>query len=241
MQLSAFGRSKIRGVLIALALLCVVKAWKGLWRWYHERRRQQSFCDPIFGKGTKQLVYSPQRIAQLWEDFLDGLGFSRSSPIRQHVRQLFEREDLEEQLQGLFDALAGGQPALDKGSFLNFSSKIRGQVHVLMHKNTEIALLPPSVEDAQWIQQRFDAVFPPEAPLDRNAFPGVAKLVLLRRVVRTLIECVGIEELKEGMKAPLVVDIAVELQPGEPPFHLRTVAPSSAPGRSGERLDLIAE
>lgn len=25
------------------------------------------------------------------------------------------------------------------------------------------------------------------------------------------------------MKAPLVVDIAVELQPGEPPFHLRTV------------------
>lgn len=83
--------------------------------WYHERRRQQSFCDPIFGKGRKQLVYSPQRVAQLWEeptsdqrfgkktqrnrtnledplgptwsreDFLDGLGFSRSSPIRQHV------------------------------------------------------------------------------------------------------------------------------------------------------------
>lgn len=32
------------------------------------------------------------------------------------------------------------------------------------------------IEDAQWIQQRFDAVFPPEAPLDRNAFPGVAKV-----------------------------------------------------------------
>ena len=32
------------------------------------------------------------------------------------------------------------------------------------------------MEDAQWIQQRFDAVFPPEAPLDRNAFPGVAKV-----------------------------------------------------------------
>lgn len=30
-------------------------------------------------------------------------------------------------------------------------------------------------EDSQWIQQSFDAVFPPEAPLDRNAFPGVAK------------------------------------------------------------------
>ena len=30
-------------------------------------------------------------------------------------------------------------------------------------------------QDSQWIQQSFDAVFPPEAPLDRNAFPGVAK------------------------------------------------------------------
>ena len=35
------------------------------------------------------------------EDFLDGLGFLRSSPIRQHVRQLFGREDLEEQLRGM--------------------------------------------------------------------------------------------------------------------------------------------
>lgn len=206
--------------------------------WYQERKRQRSLCDPTFGKAG--IVYSPERIAESWEDFLDALGFLRSSPIRQHVRQLFSREDLEEQLQGLFDALSGGQPALDKGSFLNFSSKIRGQVHVLLDMKTKIALLPPTVEDSQWIQQSFDAVFPPEAPLDRNAFPGVAKLVLLRRVVRTLIEYVGIEELKGGMAAPLVVDIAVELQTGQP-FHLRTVAPSSAPSRSGERLDLIAE
>ncbi|CAK9075954.1 unnamed protein product [Durusdinium trenchii] len=130
----------------------------------------QSLCDPTFGKA----VYNPRRIAESWEDFLDALGF-QSSPIRQHVRQLFNREDLEEQLQGLFDALSGGLPALDKGGFLNFSSNIRGQVHVLMDMKTKISLLPPTAEDSQWIQQNFDAVFPAEEPLDRAAFPGVAK------------------------------------------------------------------
>ncbi|CAK9075955.1 unnamed protein product, partial [Durusdinium trenchii] len=188
-----------------------------LLRWYQDRKRQQSLCDPTFGKA----VYNPRRIAESWEDFLDALGF-QSSPIRQHVRQLFNREDLEEQLQGLFDALSGGLPALDKGGFLNFSSNIRGQVHVLMDMKTKISLLPPTAEDSQWIQQNFDAVFPAEEPLDRAAFPGVAKLVLLRRVVRTLIEYVGIEELKGGMAAPLVVDIAVDLKNGKP-FHLHTV------------------
>ena len=40
----------------------------------------------------------------------------------------------------------------------------------------------PEIEDAQWIQRRFDAVFPPEAPLDRNAFPGVAKVPILNEI-----------------------------------------------------------
>ena len=40
----------------------------------------------------------------------------------------------------------------------------------------------PEIEDAKWIQQRFDAVFPPEAPLDRNAFPGVAKVPILNGI-----------------------------------------------------------
>lgn len=34
-----------------------------------------------------------------------------------------------------------------------------------------------ALQDSRWIHDSFDAVFPPEAPLDRNAFPGVAKAV----------------------------------------------------------------
>eukprot|EP00913_Durusdinium_trenchii_P025281 g23733.t1 len=88
-------------------------------------------------------------------DFLDALGF-QSSPIRQHVRQLFNREDLEEQLQGLFDALSGGLPALDKGGFLNFSSNIRGQVHVLMDMKTKISTsMQFSLQKSLWTAQPF--------------------------------------------------------------------------------------
>ncbi|CAJ1355911.1 unnamed protein product [Effrenium voratum] len=206
-------------------------------RWFQEqRRRRKGITDPTFGR---RVVYDSERLVQSWENFLDSLGFPKASPIRQHVRQLFSREDLDEQFQGLYDALCNGS-VFGKGHFERFSRGIRGHVHVLLDKKTKISLLPPTSEDLRWISQGFEGAFE-ERPLDRQSFPSIAKLVLLRRVVRTLIEYVGIEQLKAGVAAPLVVDLAVEIA-GRAPFRLHTVAPCSAPSlKSGERLDLIAE
>ena len=57
-----------------------------------------TFCNAFCTRCASTL--QPFSAFQFFQDFLDALGFLRSSPIRQHVRQLFHREDLEEQLQG---------------------------------------------------------------------------------------------------------------------------------------------
>ena len=187
------------------------------------------------------VVYSYSRLSESWEDFLDAFKFPRGSPIRQHIRQLFTREDLDAQLQQLFEALCAGS-ALTRSHFERFSRGIQGHLHILTDKKTKIALLPPTQEDLQWIVQNFDSAFPDERPLSRQIFPDVAKLVLLRRVVRTLIEFVGVNQIQLGMAAPLVVDIAVDLGGQDPPFRIHTVAPCSRPSlESGERLNAISE
>ena len=109
-------------------------------------------------------------------------------------------------------------------------SRSAWQVHILLDQKTKINLLPPSLEDTQWIHGHFDSVFPKSKPLDRSAFPHVAKLVLLRRVVRTLIAYVGVEQLKDGMAAPLVVNVEVALPSGEA-FQLRTAPGPGVEGR----------
>lgn len=205
------------------------------------RARSVKFRDPTFG-AKLGLVYSHSRMDQLWEDFLDGLGFTPKSPIRQHVRQLFSREDLEVQFRRLFDALSHGNDRLTRGDFLRFSRGISGHVHVLLKSNTRVPLSTATVEDHEWIENRFDTVFPSERPLDRETFPSFAKLVLLRRVVRTLIVHIGLDQLQAGVAAPLVVDISVDLELGQAPFRLHTVAPSSQPNpTSGEIFPLISE
>eukprot|EP00931_Biecheleriopsis_adriatica_P118610 TRINITY_DN93971_c0_g1_i1.p1 TRINITY_DN93971_c0_g1~~TRINITY_DN93971_c0_g1_i1.p1 ORF type:complete len:292 (-),score=50.18 TRINITY_DN93971_c0_g1_i1:80-916(-) len=208
---------------------------------HRNAQRQATIADPTFG-GVLGLEYSRSRIEESWEDFLDALEFPKDSPIRGHVRKLFNRADLDEQLRGLFKALAAGAQSLSKGSFERFSRGIHGQVHVMLAKNTRVPLVAPTTEDVEWLAHSFDEVFPVDRPLDCETFSGVAKLVLLRRVVRTLMKSVGMEQLQEGTTAPIVVDVAVDLGGGLPPFRIHTVAPSSAPTlSSGERLDLIDE
>ncbi|CAE7811611.1 unnamed protein product, partial [Symbiodinium necroappetens] len=194
--------------------------------------------DPIFGT----VVYSYARLSESWEDFLDAFQFPKGSPIRQHIRQLFSREDLDAQFQRLFDVLCTGS-TMNRHDFEHFSRGIQGHLHILTDKKTKIALLSPTQEDLQWIAANFEKAFPEERPLNRQNFPDVAKLVLLRRVVRTLIEFVGIDHIQGGMAAPLVVDIAVNLGSAKgPPFRIHTVAPSSRPTlESGERLNAISE
>eukprot|EP00933_Yihiella_yeosuensis_P038350 TRINITY_DN32290_c0_g1_i1.p1 TRINITY_DN32290_c0_g1~~TRINITY_DN32290_c0_g1_i1.p1 ORF type:complete len:277 (-),score=25.86 TRINITY_DN32290_c0_g1_i1:127-957(-) len=208
-----------------------------------KRRLANIVPDPTFGEALG-LVYRRETANRSWEDFLNALSFPKDSPIRAHVRELFSREDMTSQLKGLYDALNSSEtrPGLSRGDFESFSRGICGEVHMYLRSNTRVNILEATPEDFKWIKENFDSHFPPDRPLDRETFPAVAKLVILRRVVRTLLLSVGLEHLQEGTKAPLVVNVSVDLSNGRPPFRIHTVAPSSAPSVcSGERLDLIKE
>mmetsp|Transcript_10145 Transcript_10145/g.17653 ORF Transcript_10145/g.17653 Transcript_10145/m.17653 type:complete len:246 (+) Transcript_10145:1-738(+) len=215
--------------LVALALFALRRSEK--------QRARRLVSDPIFA--TWGVVYSSTRLAESWEDFLDAFKFPKASPIRQHIRQLFSRADFDEQLEGLFDTLCRG-PAMTRSQFERFSRGLHGHVNILTDKKTKIKLLSPTPEDVRWMANCFDTIFPEEQPMTRDSFKNVAKLVLVRRVVRTLIEFVGVEQIQAGMAAPLVVDIAVDL--GDAVFRFHTVAPISKPSlESGERLNAISE
>eukprot|EP00928_Gymnodinium_smaydae_P051072 TRINITY_DN34603_c0_g1_i1.p1 TRINITY_DN34603_c0_g1~~TRINITY_DN34603_c0_g1_i1.p1 ORF type:complete len:332 (-),score=53.52 TRINITY_DN34603_c0_g1_i1:127-1071(-) len=204
------------------------------------KRPVPSAADPLYGR-TLGLMYSRSRLSQSWEDFLDALDLPANSPIRGHIRQLFARPDFEAQLRDLFDVLSCGRPSLSKEDVGRFSRGICGDLHVLLQVDSRVPLAKATEEDHRWIAERFDVVFPPESPLDREDFPAFAKLVLLRRVVRTLVDSIGLRQLHDGVGRPLVVEVRVELGSGEP-FRVRTVAPTSAPGAAtGERMTLIAE
>jgi len=196
--------------------------------------------DPSFG--DRGVHYRHNRINESWEDFLNGLGFESTSPVREHVRKVFARPDFDAQMQGLFDALSGGAESLNKGDVQRFSEGIQGQLRILLRNQTRVCLCSASAEDRQWIADRFDHVFTGELSLNRSLFPAFAKLVLMRRVVRTLIEVFGVDNLRAGVGAPLVVDITVNMKNGNQPFRVHTVTPSSAPALcTGERLGLIEE
>jgi len=197
------------------------------------------FVDPTFG-AMHDVVYRLP-FAAAWEDFLNALGFPATSAVRGHIRQLFERPELDRQLQHLFDALSGDRDRLSRESVRRFSRSIEGHIHVLLQIDTRVGLVPVTAEDDLWITEGFDHVFPAERPLDRSVFPAFAKLVLLRRVVRTLIECIGMERLQSGLVAPLVIDVTISLSPDQLPFRVHTVAPASTPATCNEHLGVIKE
>lgn len=198
------------------------------------------FADPTFGAEYK-ISYNFQHLDASWEDFMGGLGLPPESAIRDHIRQLFSKPKLTEQLEELFEVLAGGDDRLQQSHVQRFSNGIRGTMRVML-QSKRFPFLDATQEDGQWLAERFDEVFPPERPLNRHVFPSLAKLVLLRRVVRTLMESVGLEQLQEGMTQPLVVDIRVELGGAHSPFRLHTVAPKSIPSScSGASLGSLTE
>lgn len=229
-------RWRIQQLLRSIFLICRDEKWR-TWRRDVDLKKVK---DPTFGNQIA-LYYDRGRMFALWEDFLDCLDLPKTSPIRDHVRQLFSRVELDEQLKDLFDALAHGAPGLSKGDALRFSRGIQGYVNVLLQRKTRVSLRGLANEDQIWLENQFEEVFPAEKPLDRSLFPAFAKLILLRRVVRTLIATLGLEKLQGGLGAPLVVDISVDIGDREP-FRLHTVAPPSAPCVcSKERLSLIQE
>jgi hypothetical protein len=166
--------------------------------------------------------------------------------MREHIHQLFKRPGLDGELKELFDALVQRNPVerLTREHCEIFSQGIKGELHVLLQANSKVPLVDASAEDQRWIAEGFDVVFTDERPLDRERFPSVAKLVLLRRVVRTIIGSVGLDQLLErGMSRPLVVDVRVELAGDRPPFRIHTTTPKSLPSglHQPDSLPLIAE
>eukprot|EP00929_Paragymnodinium_shiwhaense_P063323 TRINITY_DN31644_c0_g1_i1.p1 TRINITY_DN31644_c0_g1~~TRINITY_DN31644_c0_g1_i1.p1 ORF type:complete len:326 (+),score=50.80 TRINITY_DN31644_c0_g1_i1:106-978(+) len=251
--LSRLSRNARICLVVAAALIanaCAPQIFELLRHWWRRRvlglenggTGANGWVDPMFGPSLG-LVYRRDRSPMWWEDFLDAFDLPRESPSRDHIRQFFHREGFDEELRGLFDAIVGlGQKSLSKGNMELLSRGIKGHIRVLLQTSTRVDLLPCSEEDHQWILGSLEKVFTPEAPLDRAIFPDFLKVVLLRRIVRTLMGSVGLATLQEGMAAPLVVDVHVELSNGRPPFRIHTVAPASAPCRSsGERLGLIEE
>ena len=72
----------------------------------------------------------------------------------------------------------------------------------------------------------------------------MAKLVLVRRIVKALVKRHGLQTVRAGMRAPVVVDLSVVDDANKSKaclFRVHTVAPSTAHGVDGHRLGAIVE
>ena len=103
-----------------------------------------------------------------------------------------------------------------------------------------------SGDEREFLRKHFEVLFPKEAPLNRETFHALAKLILVRRILKALARDLGLVALRSGLSAPLVVDVKVVLPAGdgaaEEIFRLHTVAPKSdATQYAGARLGAITE
>jgi hypothetical protein len=215
----------------------------GWWLWDKARRRSaqkahRDIEDPTFGPG---ILYNMDHPEQLHEDFLDYLHLERHSPIRGHLLQLFRRPEFDEQLGRLYAEASGGAPRLSREGFTRISQGIYGHIHQLLKGKERIPLAPCTPEDQRWIFRYFDQFFPPERPLDKRTFIGYFKLILMRRIVRTLVARIGLQKLRAGTSAPLVLVVGVDLGRGHQLFRINTVTPNAKSVLNGQTLALIEE
>jgi len=218
---------------------------------------------PVWLAGVSSLVGAERRAkTSLWEWWLDALRFSPDSPGRAHIRQLLLHPETARKLEALFEALATKEiRTLDKDALVRFSAGIRGTVRVLLDRDVSVSsrrdassgfgsrglsgqsieLDPPTERESRFLIDNFDLLFPPEHPLDFQAFLSMAKLVLVRRIVKALVKRHGLRTVRAGMRAPVVVDLFIIDEEGKCLFRVHTVAPSTAPGMDGHRLGAIVE
>lgn len=194
--------------------------------------------DPTFGPG---IVHDMDKPDTLHEAFLDSLHLEKNSPIQVHLCQLFRRPDIDEQLCRLYDQASAGSPRISREAFMRLSRGIYGNLHQLLKGRERMPLAACTPQDQQWIFRHFDHFFPPERPLDRKLFPGYFKLILLRRIVRSIVAHIGLPRLRRGTSAPLVLMVGVDLGDGHAPFRLNTVTPNAKTDLCGESLALIEE
>lgn len=224
---------------------------------------------PVYVAGCESCANLEKRLGKpLWAWFVDALGVSKTSPGRAHIANVLTRDETTKALDGMFDALYARFPASREGGLgradvdvdvevdsrsralstdgvLAFSAGVQGTIReVMSHVGSEIPRA--SGDEREFLRKHFEVLFPKEAPLNRETFHALAKLILVRRILKALARDLGLVALRSGLSAPLVVDVKVVLPAGdgaaEEIFRLHTVAPKSdATQYAGARLGAITE
>ena len=212
---------------------------------------------PVWLAGVSSLEGAERRAGkELWEWWLDALSFRPDSAGRLHIRQTLKHPDVQRKIQALFEALdVESRGHLDADAVVRFSEGIQGTVRVLLDQREPrcvITIPPATAAEHDFLVMNFPILFPPEHPLDLRAFQSLAKLVLVRRIVKALVTHHGLYRVQRGMRAPIVVDLTVremswcdetgKNKPGGVELlRVHTVAPSTAAAVEGFRLGSIEE
>lgn len=159
-------------------------------------------------RGTfAELLSSCTGGAELWERWLDGLGLPAGSPSRQHLRHTARSDALRASLAAAFEALAHGKPYLGVAELSSFSARLRGTVRPLLASGSKAKaaaarpLLLPEPAEASFLVDAFPKLFPDDTSrLDLRAFTELAKLLIVRRVVRTLLAERGLQSLRSTVR-----------------------------------------
>lgn len=207
------------------------------------RAPKAEWADPelplLFGRGTFAELCAASG-GPLYELWLNGLHLPVESPSRAHLRTLAHSPALQHSLDEVFHRLdAASTGRLGAAELHTFSAGLHGSLRTLLGTDC-MPLLAASQGEKEFISASFAALFPPEQPLDLATFRALASLFVVRRVLRTLLAAHGLQSLRAGLKAPLVVDIGFSSEGGggEELRIVHTVAPAT---ETGVALGAIAE
>ena len=204
---------------------------------------------PIYVVGATSCRALERKLGkELWLWFIDALGVSKSSAGRAHIAQLLSHPDTKRSLDETFDELArryssSTTATVSAEGLVAFSDGIRGSIRgILENHRRAVEIGSASESEHAFLRDNFELLFPEEDPLDREAFHALAKLIMVRRIIKALVrDFGGLTSIQRGLSQPLVVDVVVVLD-GDVVFRVHTVAPKSAAAAvSGQRLGIIAE
>ena len=94
--------------------------------------------------------------------------------------------------------------SLDAEAVVRFSEGIQGTVRVLLDQREPrcvITIPPATAAEHDFLVNNFPILFPPEHPLDFRAFQSLAKLVLVRRIVKALVTHHGLYRVQRDARA----------------------------------------
>lgn len=227
---------------------------------------RDGFADPslpIYVIGATSAKRLEGRLGkELWAWFVDALGVSKTSAGRAHLEGVLQSEETRRELDALFDELvtryprtgsaedeasgatgsAPSEPSISAEGLIAFSDGIRGSIRQVMDRSTKVDIKPASAAEHAFLRDNFGLLFPTSDPLDREAFRALAKLILVRRIIKAIVgEFGGLAVIQRGLAEPLVCDVRCFVGK-ECVFHVHTVAPKSdAVEHTGRRLGVISE